>query len=183
MASNLKTNFLMAPLAVFLFLVVSSSARLTIKPLESEIEHICSGATNPEVCLKFLKSKPETAKADLLTLAKLVIDSVRQIATETRKHIDSNIEKATDVTSKGVYKNISGEYGHSLAYLGDALKALARGDGETLNIIASGVMNQALNCMDNFAAFKVSPDPSSIIEEMKYLYNVSDILLSISNMI
>ncbi|XP_010525274.1 PREDICTED: pectinesterase inhibitor 2-like [Tarenaya hassleriana] len=181
MASNLKIKFLMVPLAVFLLLLASASARFTNKTSKSEIQTICSKAKNPGFCQRFFKSKPGTAQADLPGLVKLTVDSARQTTSGTLIEIISLLDRVPDPNSKENYSLCIENYGSAKANLNDALKALTRSNPGTVNIKVSAAMADVDSCKDGLV--NVSPDPSSILKGIEELENVSSIALVISNML
>ncbi|XP_010524647.1 PREDICTED: pectinesterase inhibitor 2-like [Tarenaya hassleriana] len=171
MASDLKTSFLLVPLAVSLLLAASSSsARFHTKLTDPEIKAICFESDNARFRYEFF-----TAKADLPGLVKLAISSARHIASGTRNQIESLAQKASDPRSKKVYTSCSKNFEDAKTILDDALKALPAGDKDALSVKVSDAKMESDTCKRDLTS--VSPDPSSVRKEIEYLEDVSAVAL------
>ncbi|XP_004516884.1 pectinesterase inhibitor 1-like [Cicer arietinum] len=165
---------------VFLLCVTSSYA---VKV--ADIGTICNKATNPSFCINLLKSKPDGATGDLVSLTQHIIDVVRTDIKNTINLITKLNRQSSDPKTKTHYKNCLLYFGSNVGALSEVSEIqqhLKSGDYNIVNMRAGNIMFYVDLCISGDApGIPPFPDHSNLPKVAGVVIQVAQIILILSN--
>ncbi|GAV76007.1 PMEI domain-containing protein, partial [Cephalotus follicularis] len=176
------SSFFLPSIVLVLFLCIAlSHARLYSKISSSVLNNICFRTQNPKFCLGVLTSTPNVNTTDLPGLAKISIGIANASASNTKSFISRLIKTTSGPKLKGRYMSCFENYDDAIDDLEQAQQYLSSSDYLGVSVAASGAMDQAGDCNDDFKQPPAAP--ALLIQRNQVLGNLSDIILVISNVL
>ncbi|ESQ54226.1 hypothetical protein EUTSA_v10027044mg [Eutrema salsugineum] len=145
MVVYVRKNFSLAHILVLLLFVMRSKSICTKKDMD----------INSSLCFEILKATPETAKSDLPSLVKFLIDYQSRNVSDTLKQIKLFRGNTTDMRKM---KDCEQLYEGALAGIDDSPNSLAAKDYYLAHLYNAGTFPNMHTCIDTLSTMKPVPE-------------------------
>lgn len=143
------------------------------------VDDVCEKTRNPPLCVKALRADHRSKKADLKGLGIVAIDIATKQAKKGQSLVQSLRKGATDPELKNIYSSCLESYSDSVGILKKCPALLKSKHFSSLNIQASAVLDNPVDCDDHFS--DIPNHPRSLKDTSDKLQAFSSIILVISN--